>query len=443
MNLDELRKAVSDGTVDTVLLALVDMQGRLQGKRLTASFFLDQVVEHDAEGCNYLLAVDVDMNTVDGYAMSSWEKGYGDFVMRPDLRTLRLVPWLPATALVMADLLWEDGSPVVASPRQILRRQLDRVAERGWRVDVGTELEFIVFRDTYEDAWGRGYRDMQPANLYNVDYSLLGGARVEPLLRRIRNSMAAADMSVEDAKGECNLGQHEINFHYDDALTTADNHSIYKNGAKEIAAQEGMSLTFMAKWDEREGNSCHIHCSLAHADGSPLFAGDQALFESFVAGQLACLRELTLFLAPNINSYKRFQPGSFAPTAIAWGKDNRTCPMRVVGHGPGLRVENRAPGADVNPYLAIAATIAAGLHGIDQDLELEAACEGNAYTSTGRPRLPTTLREARDLFAESRVARDAFGEDVVDHYLNYARVELDSFDAAVTDWERFRGFERL
>jgi glutamine synthetase len=443
MELDDLRRAVDEGSVDTVLLALVDMQGRLQGKRLTASFFLDSVVEHNAEGCNYLLAVDVDMNTVDGYEMSSWDKGYGDFVMRPDMSTLRMVPWLPATALVMADLLWEDGSPVVASPRQILRRQLDRVAERGWMVNVGTELEFIVFRDTYEDAWRRAYRDMEPANLYNVDYSLLGGARVEPLLRRIRNSMAAADMSVEDAKGECNLGQHEINFHYGTALMTADNHSIYKNGAKEIAAQEGMSITFMAKWDEREGSSCHIHCSLANADGSALFDGDKKLFESFVAGQLAHLRDMTLFFAPNINSYKRFQQGSFAPTAIAWGKDNRTCPMRVVGHGPGLRIENRAPGADVNPYLAIAAMVAAGLDGIDRGLELEPEYQGNAYTAEDREHLPTTLHEARELFAASSLAVESFGQDVVDHYLNYARVELDAYNAAVTDWERFRGFERL
>jgi glutamine synthetase len=443
MKLDDLRKAVEEGTVDTVLLALTDMQGRLQGKRLTATHFLNEVVENDAEGCNYLLAVDVEMNTVEGYAMSSWDDGYGDFVMKPDLGTLRLLPWLPGTALCIADLAWDDDRPVVASPRQILRAQLDRLAERGWRANVGTELEFIVFRDSYEEAWTRGYRDMHPANLYNVDYSLLGGARVEPLLRRIRNAMAAADMTVEDAKGECNLGQHEINFRYDDALTTADHHSIYKNGAKEIAAQEGMAITFMAKWDEREGNSCHIHCSLAQADGTPLFAGDTPLFESFVAGQLACLRELTMLYAPNVNSYKRFQPGSFAPTAVAWGKDNRTCPLRVVGHGPALRVENRAPGADVNPYLAIAGMIAAGLHGIDQKLELEPEFKGNAYVAEDCPHLPTTLRDARDLFAESRVAGEAFGPEVVEHYLNHARVELAAYDSAVTDWERYRGFERL
>ncbi|MEA2448136.1 MAG: glutamine synthetase [Thermoleophilaceae bacterium] len=443
MTLDQLRQATEEGTVDTVLLALVDMQGRLQGKRLTASFFVDEVVENDAEGCNYLLAVDVDMNTVDGYAMSSWERGYGDFVLKPDLETLRRIPWLDGTALCMADLAWDDGSDVVASPRQILRRQLERLSERGWTANVGTELEFIVFRDTYEQAWKKGYRDLEPANLYNVDYSLLGTARVEPLIRRIRNSMAGAGMVVEDSKGECNLGQHEINFRYADALTTADNHAIYKNGAKEIAAEEGHALTFMAKFDEREGNSCHIHFSLAGDDGTPLFGDDRALFDRFVAGQLACLRELSLLYAPNINSYKRFQQGSFAPTAVAWGSDNRTCPLRVVGHGPSLRVENRMPGADVNPYLGIAAMIAAGLHGIDSELELEPEYEGNAYVATDRDHVPDSLHDARDLFAGSAVARDAFGQEVVDHYLNAARIELKAFEATVTDWERYRGFERL
>jgi glutamine synthetase len=443
VTLDELRRATDDGAVDTVLLALVDMQGRLMGKRLTARFFLDEVVDNDAEGCNYLLAVDVDMNTVEGYAMSSWERGYGDFVLKPDLDTLMSVPWQEGTAMCMADLAWDDGSEVVASPRQILRRQLARLAERGWMANVGTELEFIVFRDSYEQAWHKAYRDLQPANLYNVDYSLLGTARVEPLIRRIRNQMAAAGMFVEDSKGECNFGQHEINFRFSDALTTADRHSIYKNGAKEIAAQEGWALTFMAKYDEREGSSCHIHCSLANDDGKPLFGDDQPLFERFVAGQLACMREMSLLFAPNINSYKRFQPGTFAPTAMAWGKDNRTCPLRVVGHGPSLRVENRMPGADVNPYLAISAMIAAGLHGIDNELELEPEYEGNAYLAEDREHVPTTLSDAQELFGSSEVAREAFGQEVVDHYLNAARVELEAFNAAVTDWERYRGFERL
>ena len=442
MKIEELRAGVESGTIDTVVLAICDMQGRMQGKRLTARHFLAEVLEHGAEGCNYLLAVDVEMSPVDGFAMASWERGYGDFVMTPDLSTLRPVPWQPGTALCLADLAWEDGSDVVASPRQMLRRQLARLAERGLTANAGTELEFIVFRDSYEDAWHKGYRDLEPANLYNVDYSLLGTARVEPLIREIRNSMEAAGMLVEDSKGECNLGQHEINFRWADALRTADDHAIYKNGAKEIAAAAGMAITFMAKYNEREGNSCHIHLSLADDEG-PLFARDEALFEAFLAGQLACLRELTLLLAPNVNSYKRYASGSFAPTTVAWGRDNRTCSLRVVGHGPSLRFENRAGGADLNPYHALAALIAAGLHGVENKLELEPVYEGNAYLATDKPRLPASLQEARDLFATSDVARAAFGDDVVDHYVNAADVELRAFGSTVTEWERFRGFERL
>jgi glutamine synthetase len=442
MTLDELKKAVDKGEVDTVLLVLADMEGRLQGKRLTAQHFLEDTVKNGAEGCNYLLAVDVDMDTVEGYEMSSWSRGYGDFEMRPDFDTLRPIPWHEGTVLLMADLGWHDGSDVLASPRQILRRQLERLAERGWVATAGTELEFIIFRDTYEEAWDKGYRDLVPANQYNVDYSMLGTARVEPLLRRIRNSMMGADMKVENSKGECNFGQHEINFHYDQALATCDDHVIYKNGAKEIAAQEGYAITYMAKFNELEGNSCHIHCSIADDDGNNVFADDEKTFHHFIAGQLACLREMTLFFAPQINSYKRFVPGSFAPTAVAWGEDNRTCSMRVVGHGQGKRVENRLPGADVNPYLALAAMIASGLHGIDNELELEPPLEGNAYESD-KPRVPDTMYAARDLFADSAVAKEAFGQQVVDHYLNRARIELEAYEAAVTDWERVRGFERL
>jgi glutamine synthetase len=442
VTLEELKEAVALGTIDTVLLAMTDMQGRLQGKRVMATHFLDEVAEHGAESCNYLLAVDVDMRTVEGYAMSSWEGGYGDMLLVADLDTLRPVPWQEGTAVCLADVAWPDGSDVVASPRQILRRQLARLEERGWGANAGTELEFLVFNDTYEQAWHKGYRELTPANLYNVDYSLLGTARVEPLIRRIRNSMAAAGMVVEDSKGECNFGQHEINFHYADALRTADEHVIYKNGAKEIAAEDGVAITFMAKYDEREGNSCHIHFSLADERG-PLFARDEAMFHSFLAGQLACLREMTLLLAPHINSYKRYAATSFAPTTVAWGHDNRTCSLRVVGHGPSLRFENRVGGADLNPYLALSAIIASGLHGLDAGLELEPALEGNAYTADEREHLPATLRDARELFASSVVAREAFGEDVVAHYLNAADVELASFQSAVTDWERVRGFERL
>jgi len=447
LTLEQLRVEVSENRIDTVVLAFTDMQGRLQGKRLSAEFFLDEVAEHYSEGCNYLLAVDVDMNTVDGYAMSSWDRGYGDFVLMPDMATLRRIGWHEGTALVIADLTWLDGAPVLASPRQILKAQEQRLAGRGWTAMVGTELEFIVYADSYEQAAAKAYRDLVPANQYNVDYSILGTSRIEPLLRRIRNEMTRAGMYVESAKGECNLGQHEIAFRYADAVTTCDNHSIYKTGAKEIAAQDGTSITFMAKPNAREGNSCHIHLSLRAEDGAPVMAGDgpyglSKLGEYFLAGQLAALRELTLCYAPNINSYKRYVPGSFAPTSVRWGPDNRTCALRLVGHGPSLRVENRVPGGDVNPYLAVAAMIAAGLHGIDSELPLEPAVEGNAYLDTSA-RVPHTLREALELWDKSDLARQAFGAEVVEHYANYGRVELAAYDAAVTDWELRRGFERL
>ncbi|MGK9149173.1 glutamine synthetase family protein [Plantibacter flavus] len=448
LTLEELTQAVGDREIDTVIVAFTDMQGRLIGKRVSARLFLEDVAEHGAECCNYLLAVDVEMNTVDGYAMSSWERGYGDMAMIPDFTTLRRVPWLPGTALVTADLKWLDDAPVVASPRQILIAQLERLAERGLVPFVGTELEFLVFDDTFREAWSKGYAKLTPATDYNIDYALLASTRMEPLLRDIRNAMDGAGMYCEGVKGECNLGQQEIAFRYDHALVTCDNHSIYKNGAKEIADAHGKSLTFMAKFDEREGNSCHIHISLRGEDGSAVFAdasqpdGMSKLFRHFLAGQLAAMRELTLFFAPNINSYKRYVDGSFAPTAVAWGMDNRTCSLRVVGHGLGMRVENRVPGGDVNQYLAVAALIAAGLHGIENELDLEEVTTGNAYTG-GAPRVPTTLREAAELFSQSAIAREAFGDEVVDHYLNYAKVELAAFDAAVTDWERVRGFERL
>ncbi len=447
MDLDQLRALVGAGTIDTVVVAITDMQGRLQGKRCSARYFLEEVVPHAAEACSYLLAVDVDMKTVTGYSMSSWENGYGDFVMRPDLSTLRLVPWNAGTALVVCDLEWADGSAVAPSPRQILKQQLGRLTERNLVAHVGTELEFIVFQDSYEEAWRLGYRNLTPANQYNVDYSIIGTSRVEQLVRRIRNEMTGAGMYVESAKGECNLGQHEIAFRFADALTTCDNHSIYKTGAKEIAHQEGMSLTFMAKWDEREGNSCHIHISLRAPDGTAVMAGEDdhgfsPLMAHFIAGQLACARDMAYFFAPNVNSYKRFVPGSFAPTALAWGRDNRTCALRVVGHGPSLRVESRVPGGDVNPYLAVAALIAAGIAGIDSEMSLPPELVGNAYGSDC-PRVPSSLREAATLLQESKVALAAFGPPVIDHYLNAARVELDAYDATVTDWERARGFERL
>ena len=443
MTLDELRADVSAERTDTVLLVVCDMRGRLQGKRLTARHFLDVVVEQGAAAYDDLLAVDVDMDTLDGTGMSARERGYGDVEIRPDLSTLRRVPWHEGTALCLGDVAWADHTPVAASPRHILRRQLERLAARGWETVAGTELEFLVFTGTYEQAWDAGYRRLTSANRYGVDHSILGTARVEPLIRRIRNAMADAEMAVEGSSGRRTRGQHEITFRYGPALRAADDHVISKNGAKEIAAQEGLAITYMARYDEREGNACHVHLSLRDQHGRPLFAADdQTLLERMIAGQLATLRELTLLLAPNINSYKRFTPGSAAPTAIAWGLDNRTCALRVVGHGESRRVECRLPGADVNPYLALAALIAGGLHGIDHQLPLEEPYTGNAHLSD-KPRVPATLREAADLFGASPLAREAFGDDVVDVYVDHARAEMDAFDAAVTDWERYRGFERL
>ncbi len=447
LDFETLREEVESQRVDTVLVVITDMQGRLQGKRIDARFFLQDVASHATEGCSYLLAVDVDMRTVEGYAISSWDTGYGDFVLRPDLATLRPVPWHERTVLCHADVEWQDGSAVEESPRRILQRQASRLAERGWTALAGTELEFIVFDDTYEDAWRRAYRDMTPANSYNVDYSILGTSRVEPLLGRIRREMRAAGMPVESLKGECNLGQHEIAFRYAEIVSKADEHAVFKTGAKEIAAQEHKSLTFMAKFNEREGNSCHVHLSLRDGAGASVFAGTfedgtSEVLGWWLAGMLATLSDFTLLLAPNVNSYKRFADGSFAPTAVAWGRDNRTCAFRVVGHGPSLRVECRVPGGDVNPYLALAALVAGGLHGVEHRLPLGPELRGNAYASD-KERIPATLRHAMERFGSSAIARKAFGDGVVDHYVNMARVELEAFDAAVTDWERYRGFERL
>ncbi|MFM7247177.1 MAG: glutamine synthetase family protein, partial [Actinomycetota bacterium] len=400
---------------------------------------------HGAEACNYLLAVDMEMNTLPGFALTSWESGYGDFVLRPDLATLRRATWLEGTAICLADVEHHDGSPVVESPRQILRVQLDRLAARGWQAMVGSELEFVLYRETYASARDKGYRDLVPGNAYNVDYSILGTTMVEDVIRPIRLAMKAAGLTVEDSKGECNLGQHEVNFRYQDALRMADEHVLYKLAAKEIAHQRGAALSFMAKVNQREGNSCHIHCSLWAGD-EPLFAGDgphghAPLYDQWIAGQLERTRELAYLYAPNVNSYKRYAHGSFAPTTLLWGRDNRTCAFRSVGHGPSLRLETRIAGGDANPYLAFAAVIAAGLDGVDRGLVPPAPLPGSAYDAEG-PRLPTSLREAVDLLDGSALARAAFGDRVVDHYVTSGRHEVEAFEAAVTDWEMVRNFER-
>jgi glutamine synthetase len=436
-----------------VLVVFTDMQGRLQGKRVHAKYFLEETMRHGIEACAYLLAVDVDMNTVSGYETSSWDTGYGDFALKPDMNTLRAAPWLPGTAMVQCDLEWLDGRPVRQSPRQVLRAQLQEAEALGCTVMAGTELEFMVFDSTYQQAYDSGYRNLRPGTRHNVDYAILGTTELEPLLRDIRNSMYNAGLTVESSKGECNNGQQEITFKYADAMTTADNHVVYKMAAKELAHRHEKAITFMAKYDEREGNSCHIHMSLRGLDGGLVFAEDNTVldedfdgrspaFRSFVAGVLATLEDFTLLYAPNVNSYKRFQPGSFAPTAIAWGDDNRTCALRVVGQGASLRLENRVPGGDANPYLALAAMLAGGLFGIRAGLPLEPAFVGNAY-GANLPRVPATLLEARNKFADSELAKSAFGEDVVAQYVRAADVELEASAAAVTDWELRRGFERL
>ncbi len=441
LTLDELRAGVETGTIDTVVCAFTDMQGRLMGKREQAEFFLAESIEHGLEGCNYLLALDMEMDPQPGYAMASWERGYGDFHLLPDLSTLRRVPWLDGTALVLCDVRWEDGSPVVASPRQVLKAQIERARAAGFEPMVGSELEFYLLKESYAEAHAKHYRDLTPSVPYILDYHVLATTYDEGLIRQIRNGMQAAGIGVESSKGEAWPGQQEINFRYADAVTMADNHVIYKNGAKEIAHQNGCAITFMAKPDHTWiGSSCHVHMSLWR-DGANAFADEGDVFRQFLAGWIAGAKELALFLAPNVNSYKRYAAGSWAPTTLAWGRDNRTCGFRIVGHGSSKRVETRIPGGDVNPYLAFAALIAAGLHGIEQKLELPPALEGNAYESAAE-RFPSTLRDAIAALEGGHVARAAFSDEVVEHYLNYGRTEQRLFDEVVTCWERERLFER-
>jgi len=438
---EQLVAEVEAGTIDTVVCAFTDMQGRLMGKREQAEHFVGQSLEHGLEGCNYLLALDMEMDPQPGYAMASWERGYGDFHLLPDLSTLRRVPWLAGTALVLCDVAWEDGSPVVASPRQLLAAQVARARAAGLEPMIGSELEFYLLKETYAEAHANHYRGLTPSVPYILDYHVLATSYDEAFIRQLRNGMQAAGIPVESSKGEAWPGQHELNFRYADAMTMADNHVVYKNGAKEMAHENGCSITFMAKPDHSWiGNSCHVHASLWR-DGANAFATDDGLFERFLAGWIACARELALFLAPNVNSYKRYAAGSWAPTTLAWGRDNRTCGFRIVGHGPARRVETRIPGGDVNPYLAFAALIAAGLHGIEQGLELPPPLEGNAYESDA-PRFPATLREAISALETGTMAREALGDEVVDHYLNYGRTEQRLFDQVVTCWERERLFER-
>ncbi|HZK74233.1 MAG TPA: glutamine synthetase family protein [Clostridia bacterium] len=433
---------VKKGDIDTVIVAFTDMQGRLIGKRVDAEYFIESASNGEpTEGCNYLLAVDMDMEPVPGYAMASWERGYGDFDLVPDFASLRRIPWLEGTALVLSDVAWHDRSPVPASPRQMLRKQIERARKLGFEPMFGSELEFYLLKETFAEAHAKHYIDLTPSVPYNLDYHVLATTYDEPFIRAVRKGMKEAGIAIESSKGEAWPGQQEINFHFADALTMADNHVIYKNGIKEMAHQHGCSVTFMAKPDHRWiGSSCHIHSSL-WKNGRNSFDGESATFRRYLAGHIAHASELAVFLAPTINSYKRYAAGTWAPTTLAWGHDNRTCGFRIVGHGQHLRTESRIPGADVNPYLAFAALLAAGLHGIEKKLELPPAFTGNAYESDVQ-RFPHALRDAITTLEEGKMARHALGDEVVDHYLNYARTEQALFDKVVTGYERERLFER-
>ncbi|MBI2218752.1 MAG: glutamine synthetase [Candidatus Rokubacteria bacterium] len=450
-----LASLVRRGDIDTVLAVFPDGLGRLLGKRLVGRHFVERVLDDGVHACIYLFTVDMEMEPLPGFTLTSWERGYGDMKMVPDLRTLRRIPWLPKTALVLCDVYGEEGHPVEEAPRWVLRRQVERAAALGYSVKAAAELELYCFRDTFEAAQGKRYHGLTPVAGYLEDYHILQTTKEEPLIRAVRNGMEAADVPIETSKGEWGRGQEEINLVYADALEAADRAALYKHGAKEIAYLQGSAVTFMAKYDQNAaGSSFHLHSSLWDRAGRrALFAPvagrkgarrePPPLFGHWLAGQLAAARELTYFYAPTVNSYKRYQSGSFAPTRIVAGWDNRTCGFRLCGEGASRRVENRIPGADANPYLAFAATIAAGLHGITQKLKAPRPYEGNAYEDASLPQVPKTLRDAIAELEGSKLARAAFGSRVVDHYVHGARLEQEAFDRAVTDWELLRYFERI
>ncbi|MFL5895741.1 MAG: glutamine synthetase family protein [Thermoleophilaceae bacterium] len=447
LSLKDLEKAAGDGTIDTVVAAFTDMQGRLMGKRIQVEYFLEEVTGHGIEGCNYLLALDMEMDPVPGYDMANWEKGYGDFGIAPDMSTLRRIPWLDATAFVICDVVWHDGSPVVESPRQILIAQYERAQAMGYTPMMGSELEFYLYKESYAQAWEKGYTGLTPTIPYILDYHVLATTMDEPVIQQIRRGMQGAGIPVEFSKGEAWYGQHELNWRYADAVTAADRHTIYKNGVKEIAHLNGIAATFMAKPSEKDiGSSCHIHMSLIDRDsGDPAFVDghdETDTFRAFLGGLRAHVRELALFVAPSVNSYKRYAAESWAPTSVSWGRDNRTCGFRVVGHGASRRMECRIPGADVNPYLGFAAMLAAGLDGVENDIDPGPELKGNAYEAGEAEAFPSSLREAVDHWERSDFVKQTFGEEVWAHYLNYGKTEQRLFDEVVTDYERVRMFER-
>ncbi|ADE38356.1 glutamine synthetase family protein [Candidatus Puniceispirillum marinum] len=450
LSFDELKTQVADGRIDTVIAAFPDMQGRLMGKRFHAQYFVDSAWE-ETHCCNYLIATDLEMETVEGYASTSWESGYGDYIMRPDMDTLRVTPWLEGTAMVLCDLLDHHTHDLVPhAPRTVLKKQLARLADYGLKTASATELEFFVFRESFDAMRDKGYRDMTPISAYNEDYHIFQTTKEEGLMRQIRNGLFGAGVAVENTKGEADAGQAEINIHYADALSMADTHVLVKNAVKEIAFLNDRAVTFLAKWHhDAAGSSSHIHQSLWTEDGKPAFFDDSAphgmseLMQHYLAGLLAHASEVTYFLAPYINSYKRFAKGTFAPTKAIWSVDNRTAGYRVVAPDTkGVRVECRVGGSDLNPYLALAAQLAAGLAGIDAKQKLEPEFSGDAYNAEAARSIPETLREATVALDESRMLRDAMGDDVIDHYVRAARWEQEDFDRKVTDYEVARGFER-
>lgn len=450
LQLEDLKKAAQAGEIDTVIACQVDMQGRLMGKRLHVQYFLDHAI-HETHSCNYLLATDLEMYTVDGYAATSWSAGYGDYTMKPDLSTLRHIPWLEKTALVLCDVLDHHGHEEVAhSPRAVLKRQIKRLNGMGLKAVFATELEFFLFGQSYEEARDSGYRELIPISAYNEDYHIFQTTKEENVMRAIRNGLYGAGIPVEGTKGEADAGQEEINIRYSDALDAADNHAITKNGCKEIAWLNGRALTFLAKWSHKAaGNSSHIHQSLWTKDGKPAFFDPDSNYamsttmRHYLAGLLHHSEEIAWFLAPYVNSYKRFAKGTFAPTKAIWSLDNRTTGYRLCGDGTkSIRVECRIGGSDLNPYLAIAAQLAAGVAGIEQELELEPEFTGDAYEAEGARGIPGNLRDATDAMRKSEMLRKAFGDAVIDHYVRAAEWEQEDFDRKVTDWEVARGFER-
>lgn len=449
LDLPTLEKMIAADEIDTVLVVFPDMQGRIIGKRITGHFFLDSVKDA-MHACDYLLAVDIAMEPVPGYNAASWEKGYGDFTVKCDMSTLRRIPWLEGTALVIGDVQNHHGVDAPHAPRSILKKQLARARDMGFTSNMASELEFYVFDDSFRDCHDKGYRDLRTTGYYIEDYHILQTTKEEGLIRAIRNNMDACGIPVETSKGEWGPGQEEINFKYAEALVSADNHVIYKNGAKEIAWQHGKAITFMAKWNyDLAGNSCHIHSSLwDNKTGKAAFYDPDAehgfsdIFRHYCAGLLTAAEDMTYFLAPNVNSYKRFQSGSFAPTHIAWSMDNRTSGFRVLGEGSAQRIECRIPGGDVNAHLSFAAILAAGLHGIENKLEPEPLLTGNVYESKQARHIPRTLRDALERLDKSEILRSAFGDDVIDHYLHTGRWEQMEYDRRVTDWEIKRGFEQ-